>query len=106
MISIRARPAEIEDRALPGHWEGDLIAGENNNAIATVVDRSTRFTVLYKVKNKRTEGVIESLTEQMRQLPSQLHKSLTWDRGQELSAHKRFSIDMHMTVYFCDPDCP
>ncbi|QWA09337.1 IS30 family transposase [Sodalis ligni] len=105
-ISIRARPAEIEDRALPGHWEGDLIAGANNSAIATVVDRSTRFTVLCKVKNKRAESVVQSLTEQMRQLPSQLHKSLTWDRGQELSAHKRFSMDTHMSVYFCDPGCP
>ena len=105
-ISIRARPAEIEDRALPGHWEGDLIAGSNNSAIATLVDRSTRFTVLCKVKDKRAESVVHSLIEQMRLLPIQILKSLTWDRGQELSAHQRFSMDSNMAVYFCDPGCP
>jgi IS30 family transposase len=80
-ISIRAQPAEIEKQALPGHWEGDLIAGTNNSAIATVVDRSRRFTVLCKVKDKRAESVVQSLIEQMRLLPFQLLKSLTWDRG-------------------------
>lgn len=105
-ISIRSRPAQIEDRALPGHWEGDLIVGRSNSAIATVVERNTRFTVLCKVKDKRAESVVQSLIEQMRQLPSQLQKSLTWDRGQELSAHRRFSMDTNMAVYFCDPGCP
>lgn len=105
-ISIRDRPAEIEDRALPGHWEGDLIVGANNSAIATVVERSTRFTVLCKVRNKKADSVVQSLVEQMHQLPSQLHKSLTWDRGRELSEHKRFSMDTKMAVYFCDPGSP
>lgn len=105
-ISIRARPAEVEDRALPGHWEGDLIVGTSNSVIATVVERNTRFTVLCKVKDKRAESVLQSLVGQMQQLPSQLKKSLTWDRGQELSAHKRFSMDTNMAVYFCDPGCP
>jgi len=105
-ISIRARPAQIEDRALPGHWEGDLIIGGGNSAIAIVVERNTRFTVLCKVKNKRAESVVPSLIGQMRRLPSQLQKSLTWDRGQEVSAHKRFSMDTNMAVYFCDPGCP
>ena len=87
-------------------WEGDLIVGGSNCAIATVVEKSTRFTVLCKVKNKRAESVVPSLIEQMRRLPSQLQKSLTGDRGQELSARKRFSMDTNVTVYFCDPGCP
>uniref|UniRef100_UPI0038B9E8D0 IS30 family transposase n=1 Tax=Paraburkholderia megapolitana TaxID=420953 RepID=UPI0038B9E8D0 len=104
-ISIRSRPAQIEDRALPGHWEGDLIVGRSNSAIATVVERNTRLTVLCKVKDKRAESVVQSLIGQMRQLPSQLQKSLTWDRGRELSAHRRFSMDTNMAVYFCDRGC-
>ena len=105
-ISIRSRPAKIEGRALPGHWEGDLIAGVNQSAIVTIVDRSTRFTVLCRIDDKRAETVTRALIEQMRQLPAQLRKSLTWDRGVELSAHRRFSMDTHMAVYFCDPGCP
>jgi IS30 family transposase len=105
-ISTRARPAQIEDRALPGHWEGDLIIDGGNSAIATVVERNTRFTVLCKVENRRAESVVPSLIEQMHRPPSQLQKSLTWDRGQELSAHKRFTMDTNMAVYFCDPGCP
>lgn len=105
-ISIRSRPAEIEDRALPGHWEGDLISGANQSAIATIVDRSTRFTVLCQINDKRAETVTQALIKQMSQLPTQLRKSLTWDRGVELSAHRRFSMDTNMAVYFCDPGCP
>jgi IS30 family transposase len=105
-ISIRSRPAEIEDRALPGHWEGDLISGANQSAIATIVDRSTRFTVLCRIEDKRAETVTRALVEQMRQLPAQLRKSLTWDRGVELSAHRHFSIATNMVVYFCDPGSP
>ncbi|KCV20288.1 hypothetical protein L500_0898 [Bordetella holmesii CDC-H643-BH] len=105
-ISIHARPAEIADRALPGHWEGDLISGTNKSVIATIVDRSTRFTVLCKINDKRAETVTQALVEQMRQLPTQLRQSLTWDRGAELSAHRRFSMETNMAVYFCDPGCP
>ena len=105
-ISIRSRPAEIEDRALPGHWEGDLIAGANQSAIATIVDRSTRFTVLCRINDKRAQTVTRALAERMCQLPAQLRKSLTWDRGVELSAHRSFSMDTNMVVYFCDPGCP
>lgn len=105
-LSIRSRPAEIEDRALPGHWEGDLISGANQSAIATIVDRSTRFTVLCRIEDKQAETVTRALVEQMRQLPAQLRKSLTWDRGVELSAHRHFSIATNMVVYFCDPGSP
>jgi IS30 family transposase len=105
-ISIRARPAEIEDRAIPGHWEGDLIVGANNSAIATVVERQSRFTVLCKCEGRTAPSVVRSLTEQMRKLPYQVRKSLTWDRGQELSAHKQFTIATDMKVYFCDPRSP
>jgi len=105
-ISVRERPAEIEDRAIPGHWEGDLIMGSNNSAIAMVVERHSRFTVLCKVNNKTATAVVQSLTTQMKKLPQQILKSLTWDRGQELSAHKAFTIDTDMAVYFCDPSSP
>lgn len=105
-ISIRERPAEVADRAIPGHWEGDLIMGANNSAIATVVERQSRFTVLCKVKNKSAASVVTSLTAQMKKLPQKVRKSLTWDRGQELSAHKQFSLDAQMAVYFCDPSSP
>lgn len=105
-ISIRERPAEVDDRALPGHWEGDLIVGAKQSAIATVVERNTRFTVLCKVRDKRAQSVVRSLVKQMKRLPLQLQKSLTWDRGRELSAHRKFSLDTKMAVYFCDPGCP
>lgn len=105
-ISIRERPAEIEDRAIPGHWEGDLIVGGGNSAIATVVERHSRFTVLCKVGSKSAASVVQSLTTQMKKLPQQVLKSLTWDRGQELSAHKTFTMATDMAVYFCDPSSP
>lgn len=105
-ISLRSRPAAIEDRALPGHWEGDLISGANQSAIATIVDRSTRFTVLCRTEDKRAETVTRALVERMRQLPAQLRKSLTWDRGVELSAHRDFSLATNKVVYFCDPGSP
>lgn len=105
-ISIRERPAEIEDRAVPGHWEGDLIIGSNNSAIATVVERQSRFTVLCKVDSRKAQAVVESLTEQMKRLPQNVLRSLTWDRGQEMSAHKKFTMATDMTVYFCDPSSP
>jgi len=105
-VSIRERPASIEDRAVPGHWEGDLIRGSKNSHIATVVERQTRFTVLVKVEGKDTKTVISALSEQMGRLPKLLQQSLTWDRGTELAAHADFSVATNMDVYFCDPSSP
>ena len=105
-VSISERPASIEDRALPGHWEGDLIAGDQKSFIATVVERKTRYVVLVRVRNKETRTVVRALTRQMKRLPALLKKSLTWDRGSELAAHKKFSMATNMDVYFCDPYSP
>ncbi|NRB42052.1 MAG: IS30 family transposase [Pseudomonadales bacterium] len=105
-VSISERPASIEDRAVPGHWEGDLIVGSQNSYIATVVERQTRFTVLVKVNGKDTESVVSRLSEQMSNLPQLLKQSLTWDRGTELASHKSFTLATGMDVYFCDPSSP
>ena len=105
-VSIRERPASVEDRAVPGHWEGDLIAGSNNSYIATLVERHTRYTMLAKVKNKDTESVVSALIKQAKKLPSELYKSLTWDRGHELADHQRFTLATDIQVYFCDPSSP
>jgi len=105
-ISIRERPAEIEDRAIPGHWEGDLLAGVRNSHVATLVERQSRFTMLVKVEGKDSPGVVQALSRQVRQLPKQLRKSLTWDRGLEMALHKDFSIATDVQVYFCDPRSP
>ncbi len=105
-VSIRERPAEVEDRAVPGHWEGDLIAGSNNTYIATLVERQSRFTMLVKINGKDTRTVVRALTRQVRRLPAELRKSLTWDRGLEMAAHKEFSIATDVQVYFCDPQSP
>lgn len=105
-ISIRERPAEIEDRAIPGHWEGDLITGSKNTHIATLVERCSRFTMLVKVNGKDTASVVTALTKQVRKLPAQLRRSLTWDRGMELAEHKRFTVATDVEVYFCDPQSP
>ena len=105
-VSIRERPAEIEDRAVPGHWEGDLLAGSNNTHIATLVERKSRFTMLVKVDGKDTETVVRALKKQVRRLPAELRKSLTWDRGMEMAAHKEFAIATDVQVYFCDPQSP
>ena len=105
-ISIRERPAEVEDRAIPGHWEGDLIAGSNNTHIATLVERQTRFTMLVKVNGKDTNRVVTALIEQVQNLPDELRQSLTWDRGMELAQHKRFTVETDIQVYFCDPQSP
>ncbi len=105
-VSIRERPAEVEDRAVPGHWEGDLIFGSNNSQIATLVERHTRYVMLARVKSKDTKTVINALIKQAHKLPRELYKSLTWDRGKEMADHKRFSLATDVDVYFCDPQQP
>ena len=105
-VSISERPAEVEDRAVPGHWEGDLVFGSNNSQIATLVERHTRYVMLVKVASKDTKTVINALIKHAHKLPRELYKSLTWDRGKELAAHKRFSLATDIDVYFCDPQQP
>ncbi len=105
-VSIRERPAEAEDRAVPGHWEGDLLFGSNNSQIATLVERHTRYVMIARVKSKDTETVINALIRQAHKLPRELYQSLTWDRGKEMADHKRFSLDTDIKVYFCDPQSP
>ena len=105
-ISIRERPAEIEDRAIPGHWEGDLIGGTKNSHIATLVERHSRFTMLVKVSSKDTATVVAALSRHVRKLPASLRRSLTWDRGLEMAQHKSFTVDTNVKVYFCDPQSP
>jgi IS30 family transposase len=105
-ISIRERPAEVEDRAVPGHWEGDLVFGSHNSQIATLVERHTRYVMIARVKGKDTETVINALIKQAHNLPRELYKSLTWDRGKEMADHKRFTLDTGIKVYFCDPQSP
>jgi IS30 family transposase len=105
-VSIRERPAEIEDRAIPGHWEGDLLSGIKNSHIATLVERHSRFTILVKVPSKDTATVVAALTRQVRKLPASLRRSLTWDRGLEMAKHKSFTVDTKVNVYFCDPQSP
>lgn len=105
-ISIRQRPASVEDRAIPGHWEGDLIAGSKNTHIATLVERQSRFTLLVKVSGKDSNTVVSALIRQAKKLPEELRLSLTWDRGTELARHKRLTIATDLEVYFCDPQSP
>ena len=105
-ISIRERPAEIEDRAIPGHWEGDLLGGTKNSHIATMVERHSRFTILVKVPSKDTAMVLAALSRQLRKLPVSLRRSLTWDRGLEMAKHKSFTVATNVKVYFCDPQSP
>jgi IS30 family transposase len=105
-ISIRERPAEIEDRAIPGHWEGDLIGGTKNSHIATLVERHSRFTALVKVPSKDTAAVVAALSRHVRKLPAALRRSLTWDRGLEMAKHKSFTVATDVKVYFCDPQSP
>ena len=105
-VSIRERPPEVEDRALPGHWEGDLLAGSGNSHIATLVERQSRFTLLVKVAGKDTTNVVSALARQVGKLPAELRKSLTWDRGTEMALHKEFSLATNFKVYFCDPQSP
>jgi len=106
IVSIRERPASVEDRAVPGHWEGDLLSGSKNSHIATLVERHTRYLMLVKVANKETQTVVSALIGQAKKLPSELYKSLTWDRGKELADHRRFTLATDIDVYFCDPQSP
>jgi len=105
-ISISERPAAVEDRALPGHWEGDLIFGSMNSQIATLVERQTRYVMMAKVDGKDTETVINALVKHAHQLPKELYASLTWDRGKEMADHQRFTLATDIKVYFCDPQSP
>jgi IS30 family transposase len=105
-ISIRERPAEIEDRAIPGHWEGDLISGTKNSHIVTLVERHSRYTTLIKIPSKETTVVVAALSRHIRKLPVSLRRSLTWDRGHEMAQHKTFSVATDVKVYFCDPHSP
>ena len=106
IVSIRQRPAAVEDRAVPGHWEGDLLSGSKNSYIATLVERHTRYVMLARVANKDTQTVIAALIKQAKKLPNELYKSLTWDRGKELTDHRRFTLATNIAVYFCDPQSP
>jgi IS30 family transposase len=106
LVSIAARPAEIEDRAIPGHWEGDLLSGAKNTHIITLVERATRYVQLIRVTGKDTTTVINALIRTVPRLPQGLIRSLTWDRGQEMTQHTRFTIATDVAVYFCDPQSP
>jgi IS30 family transposase len=105
-VSISERPALVEDRAVPGHWEGDLIFGSKNSQIATLVERQTRYVMMAKVAGKDTETVINVLVKHAHQLPKELYTSLTWDRGKEMADHQRFTLATDIKVYFCDPQSP
>ena len=105
-VSISERPATIEDRAIPGHWEGDLIAGSKNSYIVTLVERHSRFVMLAKIKDRKSESVVSALIKQAKKLPNELYKSLTLDRGTEFADHRRFKVETNIDVYFCDPNSP
>lgn len=105
-VSIRDRPAEIADRAIPGHWEGDLLSGSRNSHIATLVERSSRFVMLFKVNGKDSDSVVGALIDRVQHLPQGVMASLTWDRGMELAYHRMFTVATEVSVYFCDPKSP
>jgi len=105
-VPISERPATVEDRAVPGHWEGDLVFGSHNSQIATLVERQTRYVMLVKTTGKDIETVTNALIKNARKLPLELYKSLTWDRGTEMHGHKRFTLATDIQVYFCDPQSP
>lgn len=104
--SFSERPASVEGRAVPGHWEGDRIGGSRNSYVATIVERHSRYVMLVKVAYKHTESVVTALIKQSKKLPGELYRSLTWDRGPELSGHKRLARASDVEVYFCDPRSP
>lgn len=105
-VTIRERPASVEDRAVPGHWEGDLIEGTGKTCIATLVERHSRYLMLAKLDNKKTQTVVDALIKQAHKLPDELYKSLTWDRGTEMTGHERFTLATDIKVFFCDPQSP
>ena len=105
-VSISERPANVEDRAVPGHWEGDLLFGSKNSQIATLVERQSRYVMLAKVASKDTETVVNALIKHAQKLPHELYQSLTWDRGKEMADHQRFTLATDIKVYFCDPQSP
>lgn len=105
-VSIRERPADVEDRAVPGHWEGDLLFGDIHSYIVTLVERKTRYVLLAKIESKDTNVVVAAIQKVIARLPAELRKSLTWDRGAELSAHAKFTVESGVPVYFCDPRSP
>lgn len=105
-VSISERPASVEDRAVPGHWEGDLIEGCQKTFIATLVERHSRYVILVKLKDKKSDTVIEALIKQARKLPADLYKTLTWDRGSEITNHQKFTLATDIKVYLCDPQSP
>ena len=106
VASIRERPTEATDRAVPGHWEGDLLTGARNSHIATLVERHSRFVLLIRLAGKDPDNVVRALAKAVRTLPKGLMASLTWDRGTELASHKRFTVATNVKVYFCDPQSP
>jgi IS30 family transposase len=105
-ISIREKPAAVADRAIPGHWEGDLLSGSRNSHMVTLVERHSRFTALVKVSSKDTTVMVAALSRHIRKLPASLRRSLTWDRGLEMAKHKNFTVATNVKVYFCDPQSP
>jgi IS30 family transposase len=105
-VSISERPAAADDRALPGHWEGDLLFGSRNSQIATLVERQSRYLMLAKVHSKDTQTVVNAMIKNAHKLPHELYRSLTWDRGKEMADHKRFTLATDIKVYFCDPHSP
>ena len=105
-LSISDRPPEVADRAVPGHWEGDLISGSNNSHIATLVERNSRHTILAQLDGKDSDSVVQAITRELIKLPLNSRKTLTWDRGMEMAKHASFTIATEMSVYFCDPQSP
>ena len=105
-MSIRERPAEVADRAVPGHWEGDLLRGRACSYVVTLVERQSRFVILIRLPNKESATVVAALARCVRRLPDGLMKSLTWDRGTELADHRAFTVATDVQVYFCDPHSP